>query len=154
MKKRIGTDCAIADMKFDNLAEYLEWALDANMRDIAQAPKAQGRLYRVMTRDNKIRKIPFDEIILFKSSDARRRLVEVHLKSEEVMEIRGQVSRIAPGIPEFFQCHTSVVVNVNHVREVIEESRKLILTNGHAVPIAARKIPILSRLITAHSILW
>jgi len=65
-------------------------------------------------------------------------LLELH-QEHDLIEFCGMVSRIARGIPAFFQSHTSVVVNLEHIKSIDEANRKIELTNGRIVPIAVRK---------------
>jgi len=135
---------SIADMVSDNLTGRIKQGLHY-MTQVLKTP--EERLYRIETIDKRDYDIPFDEIILIQSS-SQQGILELH-RAHGLLEFRGRISRIALDIPEFFYSHTSVVVNVNHIKEVVKDSRELILTNGRVVPIAARKIPLLSRLMAA-----
>jgi len=91
----------------------------------------------VKAKDGNIRMIPFKEIILIQSSP-KRGILELH-QEHDLIEFCGMISRIARGIPELFQSHTSVVVNLEHIKSIDEANRKIELTNGRIVPIAVRK---------------
>jgi len=108
-----------------------------------KAPKVE-RMYHLRTADKKIYTIPLDEIILIQSK--ARGVLELHQK-HGLLEFRGQISRIAANVPEFFCSHISTVININHIKHVDEGSRTIELTNGHRAPIAKQKIPMLSRLM-------
>ena len=98
----------------------------------------EERLYRIETIDKRDHDIPFDEIILIQSSP-QQGILELH-RVHEMLEFRGQISRIASNIPEFFRSHISVVVNVNHIEHVDEVNRTLTLSGGVILPIAKSKI--------------
>jgi len=108
------------------------------------------RLYSVETEDKKTHTIPFDEIIMIQSSP-KQGMLELHLK-HGLLEFRGMISRIATNIPEFFRSHISVVVNINHIKNIDAAKREIELTNGRFVPIAPiaqRKVMVLLRCLSA-----
>jgi len=134
---------SIAALASDSPAERLH--------DTAQALKTQtGRLYRVETIDNGDHEIPFDEIIFIQSSP-QQGILELH-HTHGLLEFRGQISRAATNIPEFFRSHMSVIVNIKHIiKDIDMEKREIALTNGRVVPIAKQKIAALSYLMMAHT---
>ena len=106
------------------------------------------QLFSVETPGKEIYKISLCEIILIQSNPKTRGVLELH-KEHEVIEFRGQISRIASGIPEFFRVHTSVVLNIDHIKGINALKQEIELTNGRIVPIAKRKIQALLQLMEA-----
>jgi len=107
----------------------------------------EERLYRIETIDKRDYDIPLDEIILVQSSP-QQGILELH-QADEMLKFRGQISRIASNVPEFFCSHISVVVNVNHIEHIDEVNRTLALSGGKTVPIAKSKIKRLMHVMRA-----
>jgi len=119
--------------------------------DTAEPLKTQAeRQYRVETIDKGNYSIPIDKIILIRSSP-QQGILELH-QANELLEVHGQISRIALNVPEFFRSHTSVIVNINHIiKDIDEKRREIVLTNGLIAPIAKQKIVALRQLIAAQA---
>jgi len=132
---------SIATLELDNLARRTKQGLC----DAVQTLQAQaGRLYRVKTIDQETHDIPFDEIILIQSTP-KQGILELH-REQGHLEFRGMISRIASDAPEFFRSHMSVIVNINHIKDIYVEKREIALTNGGIAPITKQKIRILLHL--------
>lgn len=101
------------------------------------------RFYTVRTKTGEAHSIPVSEIFMIRNTP-QENVLELHGK-RGLLKFRGMISRIAADVPEFFRSHVSVVVNIHHIRDVCEKSRKLKLANGLTIPIAKSKIPLLWR---------
>ena len=132
-----------------------EWQTNHSQRDsidtvdMLRVEVASGsppeQLYRVQAADEKIHMVPVDEIILIQPGQ-QQGILELH-QEHGLLEFRGRISRVVVNSPAFFRSHMSVVVNVNHIKNIDVEKREIELTNGRFVPIAKQKIPVLLRLM-------
>ena len=134
-----------------------EWQTNHSQRDsidtvdmlrvevVSGSPPEQ--LYRVQAADKKIHMVPVGEIILIQPGP-QQGILELH-QEHGLLEFRGKISRVVVNVPAFFRSHMSVVVNVNHIKNIDAEKREIELTNGRFVPIAKQKIPVLLRLMAA-----
>jgi len=107
------------------------------------------RLYHVNTIDNEDRYVPYDEIILIRSSP-QNGILELH-REHDLFEFYGRIGRVATGISEFFRSHLSVVVNINCINGVDMERNEIELSNGQVVPVAKEKVVALLHLMAAHN---
>jgi len=142
IKKMAGM--SIATLELDDLARHTKQGLC----DTAQVLEMQAeRSYSVETADRGNHMIPVDEIMLIRSSP-KQGMLELH-REHDHFEFRGMISRIASDAPEFFRSHISVIVNINHIKDIDVEKREIVLTNGRVVPIAKQKIQALLHLTAA-----
>ncbi|MCL2864642.1 MAG: LytTR family DNA-binding domain-containing protein [Lachnospiraceae bacterium] len=86
--------------------------------------------------------IPYSEILFFETDLSTRHRIILHMKESQIA-FRGFIKQIAKVNPSFFQCHKSVVVNTENIKQVHKASRTIEMINGEIVSVSSRKIAIL-----------
>jgi len=108
----------------------------------------EDKYYQAVTEDKKTHRIHFDKIILFQSG-SKSGVIEVHTE-QDVLRVRGQITKVARVGSEFFSTFTSYTVNTNHIRRIHTTKREVELSNGRVVPIASSRIKVLLDRLPAH----
>jgi len=90
--------------------------------------------------------ISYDEILFFETHPAVRHRVVLHT-TNQLIEFRGQISALAKSSPDLYHCHQSFVVNTKLIKSVDKGNLKIEMINGTRVPVAARKISKLLKMI-------
>jgi len=97
----------------------------------------EKKYYKFKVGD-KVRKIPFDEIMFFESHHMSHKLI-LHT-TNSLLEFYGSLSEVAEIDPIFFRCHQSFVVNTKNIKGVNKVTREIEMINGEVVLVATKKI--------------
>jgi len=84
-------------------------------------------------------KIPHNDILFFETSPDTKNKAILYMKNEQI-SLRSPMSALEKLGPEFFRCHKSYIVNVNHIKHVDRTSGEIELQSGDIIPLAYKKL--------------
>lgn len=88
--------------------------------------------YYIYRYRNTIQKIPFSQIIMFSSNNHQTEIVTITESYQQPQTLKSIFHHL-PG--QFYQCHRTVVLNIQHVLKITQ--KEAFLTNGITVPVSA-----------------
>ena len=130
-----GTDLETMKKK---VGECIQIAYDRHL-----ATKEPDQHYYVVKISEKINVIPIEEIMYFKVSDVRDRLV-LHLENSK-MQFRGFLKDVENYHPSFIRVHHAIVANKNNIKSVNDKKMEIEFVNGATCCVSARKYKALEK---------
>ena len=104
--------------------------------------------YYSINTGEQISNIPITEILFFETDLSARHRIILHTTDSRIY-FRGFINEIADAHVDFFLCHKSVVVNTKNIKSIDKTSKEILMINGETAPIATRKLPILTKLLSS-----
>ena len=130
-----GTDL---DTMKKKVGECIQIAHDRHL-----ASKEPDQHYFVVKISEKINVIPVEEIMYFKVSDVRDRLV-LHLENSKI-QFRGFLKDVENYRPEFIRVHHAVVANKQNIESIDDSKMEIKFVNGATCCVSARKFKVLEK---------
>ena len=134
----------------DGIEKKVEECIELTYAHFSNDKQASRRGYQVKI-GNRIRVIPYDDIIFFESSTHSHRKIILHMENSW-LEYYGSLNEAENIGAEFFRCHQSFVLNMNNVTSVIKDKRIAKMRGGRQAFIAIRKMRELLRRIDLRTI--
>ncbi|MCL2865044.1 MAG: LytTR family DNA-binding domain-containing protein [Lachnospiraceae bacterium] len=91
--------------------------------------------------EDRILNVPYNDILFFEVYPDPKVTHRLILYTDtQTLHFRGQLKNVLALGPEFFNCHKSIVVNLNKIKHVDKKKREVVLYNGDIVPVSKRKV--------------
>lgn len=110
------------------------------------ASKETDQQYFVVKIAEKINVIPLEEIMYFKISDVRDRLM-LHLENSKI-QFRGFLKDVEEYHPAFVRVHHGIVANKYNIKSVDDKKMEIEFINGATCCVSARKLKILEKALS------
>lgn len=97
--------------------------------------------------EQKIITFEYKDIIFFETSPETSRKINIHSKNK-IIEFYSSLNDIEHKLDSnFFRCHKSYIVNIEHILEVDNKQNRIILQQNNECPLAVRKATMLKKLL-------
>ena len=127
-------DYIIKDRPEDIQRKVQECIQVANRRHLNDK-NPEKKFYQVKVGD-KIRAIPYEEIMFFESSTVPHKLI-LHMDNSQ-LEFYGSIKEVAEIGSDFYRCHKSFVVNIKNVLNVDKTQKEVEVVNGEFCLVSVR----------------
>ena len=135
-------DYIIKDTDIEKMEKKVEECIQvAYERHLAS--KEPDQHYFVVKTSEKISVIPIEDIMYFRISDVRDRLV-LHLKNSKI-QFRGFLKEVENYHPEFIRVHHAIVANKHNIASIDVKKMVIEFVNGATCCVSARKLKSLER---------
>lgn len=108
--------------------------------------KAHHRKYYQVKAGEEFWSIPYDEILFFETDPAVRHKIILHMENDQI-KFRSLISEVSTIDTMFYRCHKSFVVNIENIKNVNTSAQEIEMIDGQTVPVTARKLPELLRMM-------
>ena len=126
----------------DNLGEMvrrIKECLELASHQASNQGGAKSNTLRIKTEE-KVYDIATEEVIFFEYAGSQR--VRLHT-GHEVMEFEGTLKKAENKNINFFQCHSSYVINLKRIKEIHRKILEVEMDNGEYLPVSIEKLKML-----------
>jgi len=113
------------------------------------ATKEPDKHYFIVKISEKINVIPLEEIMYFKISDVRDRLM-LHLDNGKI-QFRGFLKDVEEYHSTFIRVHHAIVANKHNIKSIDDKKMEIEFVNGATCCVSARKLKTLEKALTESS---
>jgi len=107
------------------------------------ASKESSRRYFMVKSSDKINVIPLEEIMYFKVSEIRDRLI-LHLEGSKI-QFRGFLKDVEDYHCAFVRIHHAIVANKHNIKSIDSKKMEVEFVNGATCGVSARKLKVLEK---------
>jgi two-component system response regulator AgrA len=139
-------------LTFNYKVEAMDFIIKDNFRDMDnrvknclincdclsnQKPEEEEKSFSIKLGD-KIKMVPFDDILYFEVSDASRKIL-LHGESCEI-EFAGNMKDIENKLDNsFYRCHRSFIINKDKIKKIDLDKNQVEMENGGICPVSIRQ---------------
>ena len=148
----VTTHSEMSYLTFNYKVEAMDFIIKDNVHDVGSRvknclincnclsshnPEEDVKTYSVKIGD-KIKMVPYDDIISFEVSDASRKIL-LHGTNFKI-EFSGNMKEIESKLDKrFYRCHRSHIINKDKIEEIDFNNNQVLMTNGMYCPISIRQ---------------
>jgi len=110
------------------------------------ASKEPDQHYFIVKISEKINVVPIEDIMYFKISDIRDRLV-LHMGNSKI-QFRGFLKDVENYYPSFIRVHHAIVANRHNIKSINDKKMEIEFVNGAKCCVSARKLKTLEKALT------